>query len=377
MALAKAATPVLNRAKRDWYAFLERPRLPSPDEASLEAFRGKSILVTGAAGSIGSALSLRLGSLKPKSLILLDASEHSLHRLQSRIHAEELPMRPNLQLGNVADSRLMSEIIAIHKPQIVLHAAAYKQVPLLEHHPLEAIANNARNTFSLSELCRQNSVPRFVLLSTDKAVAPISILGATKRIAERVTLANGGVVMRLGNVLGTEGSVSETFVQQIADGGPITLTDPEAQRYFLTSDEAVDLLLAAADNTPGGAADGSLLVPALDRQYSIASLAEFLMTSAKGIAPIAIHRIAPRPGDKPSEALWSGTEHPASGKKRSYIELAQGAVSRPRIDDLEAAVTSRNLRRAVELVRELVPDYAPSETVLRLLQHPASGATQR
>jgi FlaA1/EpsC-like NDP-sugar epimerase len=345
----------------------------------LNAFRGKSILVTGAGGSIGSALSLRLAALHAGSLLLLDASEQSLYRLQLSLADAADRGNTRLVLGNVADNALLSEAFDRCSPQIVFHAAAYKHVPLLEDHPLEAIANNTLNTLALAELCQERGVARFVLVSTDKAVAPISILGASKRIAERIALAMGGVVLRLGNVLGSEGSVSEIFERQIADGGPITITDPEAQRYFLTCEEAVDLLLLAAVE----ARPGALLVPAIDRQQSIASIAEFLVASQARGRTIAVQRIQSRPGDKLREALWSTSEKPESRNNHGFLELGQSSAQPLegqlpiRLCELRAAVGARNLNLAMKITRDLVPDYSPSQTALERIQQTVSGARPR
>jgi FlaA1/EpsC-like NDP-sugar epimerase len=213
-----------------------------------------------------------------------------------------------------------------------------------------------------------------VLVSTDKAVTPISILGASKRIAERITLAHEGVVLRLANVLGSEGSVSETFLRQIAAGGPVTITDPDAERYFLTCEEAVDLLLVSAN-----AKAGSMLVPNLDRQYRISSLAEFLIRTVPSEARPPIAVIGLRPGDKTREALLSADEGPMATVRHGYFEMEPQASGDPRLRreliPLKDAVRERDLPRALEIVFQLVPSYAPSATV-RILRRKALGALQ-
>jgi FlaA1/EpsC-like NDP-sugar epimerase len=360
----------------DWYSFLERPRLPSPATESLEQFRYSSILVTGAGGSIGSALSLQLARLNPRRLVLLDASEQAVYRLQSALAEASLPGRPRVVLATVTDAAHLDELLEDHRPQLVFHAAAFKHVPLLEEHPLEAIANNALGTLTLAECAKRCNTARIVLLSTDKAVAPISILGATKRIAEQITLANDGVVLRLGNVLGSEGSVGETFLRQIAAGKPITITHPDAERYFLTLEEAVDLLLASATIAPAG----SLLIPQLDRQHTIASLADFLIAACSPGARPAIIFTGLRPGDKIRETLWLSDEQPSTAATHGYLELKQQASDnsalRRELKYLEGAVRERDLPRAIEAVRRLVPSYTPSATVLELVHKPAHGAAQ-
>jgi FlaA1/EpsC-like NDP-sugar epimerase len=360
----------------DWYRFLKRPQLPSPAMQSLPQLHGSSILVTGAGGSIGSALSLQLSKLQPRQLTLLDASEQALYRLQAVLAGAALRIKPSIVLANIAGSAHLEEIFENHRPHLIFHAAAYKHLPLLEEHPLEAIANNALGTLNLVQCAKKHNIARIVLLSTDKAVAPTSILGASKRIAEQITLAHGGVVLRLGNILGSEGSVSETFLRQIAAGGPVTLTDRGAERYFLTCEEAVDLLLASTAVHPG-----NLLVPNLNRQYSIVSLAEFLLSTYAPHSRPTIVFTGLRPGDKIREALWSSDERPLFPPERGYLKIEQ-RTSDPlllhrELSRLADAVQERNLLDTVETVLRLVPSYTPSATVLALMQQSALGASHR
>lgn len=365
----EAVIPVVsttaNAAGIDWYSFLARPRLPSPTEDSLQQLRQASILVTGAGGSIGSALSLRLASLHPRKLILLDASEQALYRLQTTLANIA---GPQFILGNISDPTHLGEIFTAHRPQFVFHAAAHKHVSLLEENPLVAIANNALGTSTLVECANTSGVDRIVLLSTDKAVAPISILGASKRIAEHSTLASNGVVLRLANVLGTEGSVVGTFLRQIANSSPIQITGSSAQRYFLTIEESVDLLLTSAVTPQSGA----LLIPHLDRQYSIASLAEFLIdTCAPEVRP-PITVTGLRPGDKTSEALWSSSEQPVLRSEHGYFETGHKPFDplllQSELHRLDQAVRNRDLPCAIKAVLDLVPSYQPSATIAALMQ---------
>lgn len=361
----------------DWYFFLARPRLPSPSPETLEQLRDTSILVTGAGGSIGNALSNELVKLQPRRLVLLDASEQALYRLQSSL-ADTRPLANlDIVLANILDTAHLEEILETCCPQLIFHAAAYKHVPLLEENPLAAIANNAVGTFNLAQSAKKFNVTRIVLLSTDKAVAPISILGATKRIAEQITIVNSGVVLRLGNILGTEGSVSERFLRQIAASEPVTITDPDAERYFLTCEEAVDLLLVAATT----AHTGSILAPCLDRQYTIASLAEFLISTRSREAKPTITVTGPRSGDKTREALWSSDEQPfvsnASGYSQFQRQSTETSQLRRELSILEHAVRERDLPRAIEIVRRLVPDYELGATVLAHLQPAVQGTLRR
>jgi len=357
-------------AEIDWHSFLQRPPLLSPP--SLESFRDESVLITGAGGSIGSALSLRLASIAPRSLVLLDASEQALYRLQQRL----VPvLTGNLVtiLGSVNDSALLNEICTRHEPTLVFHAAAHKHAPLLEQQPLAAITTNTLATYTLTECLKQHGVPRMVLLSTDKAVDPANILGATKRVAERITLAYDGIAVRLANVLGSEGSVAEFFYQRVQHGLPLPITDARATRLFLTSAETVDLLLTAAKsaNTP------SLLIPSLQNAHSIKSLAEFLTATLSSPHPVEQIPCGLRPGDKLHEALVSADEFTVPTGLSALLEvhpLSPESHSLPhQLSQLAKAVQDRNLPRAMGYLFDLVPTYTPSAQIHRLLDLSRTG----
>jgi FlaA1/EpsC-like NDP-sugar epimerase len=323
-------------------------------------------LVTGAGGSIGSALSLRLAGLGVRKLILLDASEQALFRLDSRI-----PDSPHVTtiLGSVADHALLDEIFSVHRPELIFHAAAFKHVPLLEKHPLAAMANNIGSTQALVQEARRHNDSRVVLLSTDKAVDPSSILGATKRVAEQIVLNEGGVALRLGNVLASDGSVVHAFLQQIRDSGPVTITDPEAERFFLTCEEAVELLLTSAAT----AMPGALLVPELTRSHRVTALAEFLISLFAEDASISMIRTGIRPGDKVQEALWGSHERRLGEATDGLVSISQDGQSEMQVDArvkrLLTDVHERHLATALSVLQELVPNYTPSETVHAMAQN--------
>lgn len=328
------------------------------------------ILITGAGGSIGSALALRLASLGARRLILVDSSESNLFHLQ-QIWAESRELgsaaiaAATFVLGDAGERATLEKIFAAHRPSLVFHAAAHKHVPLLEGQPLAAIANNIFATETLSAVAAAHGA-RMVLLSTDKAAAPASVMGATKRIAEEIVLSRGGTVLRLANVLGSSGSVTEIFAQQIACGGPLTLTDPEARRYFLAMDEAVNLLLHAAVNEPQSA----LLAPSLDAEYSVAELAVFM---ARALAPgrtIPLEFSRLRPGDKLVEQLWDDCE---TAQPHGNAPLSTLHSRIPTVTELESglfklrrALEERDVAAALTGLRTLVPNYHPSQTVLAL-----------
>jgi FlaA1/EpsC-like NDP-sugar epimerase len=229
------------------------------DPAAVAAYiTGRRVLVTGAGGSIGSELCRQLTRFAPSALIMLDRDESGLHATQLSIEGRALLDDPNLILADIRDPARLDEVFAVHRPDVVFHAAALKHLPLLEMHPDEAWKTNVGGTLVLLDAARRHGTTRFVNVSTDKAADPTSVLGWTKRITERVTAhasAQGPtecVSVRFGNVLGSSGSVLKAFEAQSAAGGPITVTDPDVTRYFMTIEEASRLTIyAGAIGEPG------------------------------------------------------------------------------------------------------------------------------
>jgi FlaA1/EpsC-like NDP-sugar epimerase len=348
----------------DWSGFLARPQLPSPGPEILEQFRDLPILITGAGGSIGTALAIRLAAVTSR-LVLLESSESHLFALQRHFTESQSASSPVFVLGSVSDCGLLDEILSLHVPQLIFHAAAFKHVPLMEEQPLAAIDNNIFATKSLVAAASTHGA-KIVLLSTDKAVAPASVMGATKRVAEQVVLAAGGKVIRLGNVLASRDSVAEIFARQISAGGPLIVTDLEAQRYFLTLTEAVDLLIAAAAEPQ----PATLLVPDMHAPHFIADLARFMASSLAPGRKIQIEFASLRPGDKQSEQLWSQVEsaRPTNFKGLLSIDSPQPINSdlRPNMAKLRSAVDARDSSAALTTLCKLVPDYTPSHAVLSI-----------
>jgi FlaA1/EpsC-like NDP-sugar epimerase len=356
----------------DWGDFLRRPALESPPLEVLNAISRMPVLITGAGGSIGSALASRLANLAPPALLLLESSESSLFTLQSApafdTDAARRAAAPKLILGCAGDRSLIEELFAAYAPRIVFHAAAHKHVPLLEQQPLAAIASNIFATETVAAAAAHSGA-RVVLLSTDKAVAPASVMGATKRVAEEIVLASGGAVLRLGNVLASSGSVTEVFAHQIARGGPLTITDPAARRYFLTLDEAVNLLLFASVYPHSSA----ILAPASLAGYGVAALANFMAGRLAPGREIPICFTGLRPGEKLTERLWSDCDvaHPAGAgnlvsiqsNRPTHAQLEGGLAA------LHVAVEDRDIAGALMQLRSLVPDFHPSDTVLALARH--------
>jgi len=264
---------------------------------------GRRVLVTGAGGSIGSELCRQIHRFHPAQLLKLDRDESALHAVQLSIEGRALLDGDDLELLDIRDRRRLESMFARRRPEVVFHAAALKHLPLLEQYPGEGVRTNVVGTLDLLELAEKYQVQRFVNISTDKAADPISVLGYTKRIAERLTAhvaqqADGAFLsVRFGNVLGSRGSVLTAFRKQIADGGPVTVTDRRVTRYFMTVEEAVQLVVQAGALASGGQS----LVLDMGEPVSIAAVAERL--TAQMPWPVEIVYTGLRPGEKVHEVL--------------------------------------------------------------------------
>jgi FlaA1/EpsC-like NDP-sugar epimerase len=346
----------------NWHDFLGRPPLTSLTSAEVRTLTRNPILITGAGGSIGSALATRLARVEGARLVLLQSSESHLSALEKSLGEIGAGCELTSILGSAGDSALLEHIFAVHAPRLVFHTAAFKQVPLLETQPFAASENNVFSTETLARICARHAAC-FVLLSTDKAAAPTSMLGVSKRLAELTVLAHDGRAVRFGNVLGSRDSVTEIFARQARQGGPLTVTHPAAQRYFITIDDAVHLLLSvAAEPAPG------LFVPALEREYLVADLARFIAARiAPGVA-IPIEFSSLRAGDKMSESLWSADESASATDRAGLLRIATPLPLSAHLTEafaaLHAACDTRDLASLLDAVRALIPSYAPSAAVL-------------
>jgi FlaA1/EpsC-like NDP-sugar epimerase len=273
------------------------------------------ILVTGAGGSIGSELCRQIARVRPRRLILLDHAEDNLFRIMREL-LDDRHVHPDAMASVLADCKegeRMREVFAEHRPTVVFHAAAYKHVGLMELNPVEAVRNNAIATRLLSQVAGESGVRRFVLVSTDKAVAPATVMGASKALAEYAIEAAATAwpgtcytAVRFGNVLGSSGSVVPIFRRQIARGGPVTVTDPRMKRYFMTIPEAVQLILRSGSLGTGG----EIFVLDMGEPVSIMQLARD-MIELSGFVPdrdVAVEIIGPRPGEKLDEELFNPFE---------------------------------------------------------------------
>lgn len=333
-----------------------------------ESLRGKRVLITGAGGSIGSALAHAAAASSPASLVLLDSSENGLYQVDRSLREngsrEHVPL-----LASVCDSDTLDRVLTEHRPELIFHAAALKHVPLMEQNPFAAVENNVFGTYALGHAAIAHQVEQIVLVSTDKAVEPRSIMGASKRIAELILLSLGGLtrmkVARLCNVMGSQGSVLPLFLEQIARGGPVTVTHPDAQRYFITLGEAVRALFGALDVGSSKA----LLLPRVGRAMSMSDLARYLVGVHQSPAPIEFTGL--RPGDKLSEQLVSSRESLSSdgelgGSGLRAIDTpipAPGELSAA-LDTLRAAVHEQDLLELLRGIKAIVPQYQPGSFIL-------------
>jgi lipopolysaccharide/colanic/teichoic acid biosynthesis glycosyltransferase/nucleoside-diphosphate-sugar epimerase len=276
------------------------------------AYQGKCILVTGAGGSIGSELVRQLIRLKPERIACLDRDENSIYELEQELLLQSILANIEIQVADVRDAARLRAVFSEVRPQIIFHAAAYKHVPLMEKHPCEAILNNVGGTRNVLEVASQFGVESFVFISSDKAVNPAGVMGATKRIGEMLVQTIGAsqdfrsACVRFGNVLGTRGSVLPLFKKQIARGGPVTVTHPHAERFFMTIEQAVRLILHAGALAQGG----EIFVMDMGHPRNILDLArELILRRARGPAKnIKTTFTGLRPGEKLSEELAAASE---------------------------------------------------------------------
>lgn len=280
------------------------------DVASIAGFlKGKRVLVTGAGGSIGSELCRQINRYEPAELMMLDRDESALHAVQLSINGRALLDSDDVILCDIRDSSAVHEIFRARRPQVVFHAAALKHLPMLEQYPAEAVKTNVHGTRIILEAARAVDVERFVNISTDKAANPSSVLGYSKRIAERITAAHArddedGIYLsvRFGNVLGSRGSVLTGFAKQIAAGGPVTVTDPQVSRFFMTIEEACQLVIQAA----AIGRKGEALVLEMGEPVKILDVAQQLIRQSG--RPIEIEFTGLRPGEKLHEELFADDE---------------------------------------------------------------------
>jgi FlaA1/EpsC-like NDP-sugar epimerase len=329
---------------------------------------GRAVLVTGAGGSIGSELVRQIAAAVPSRLILIDNGEYNLYRIEMELLERHPTLRFARYLVDVADAAGLDTVFAAERPQIIFHAAAYKHVPMLEDQIRAAVRNNVIGTRIVSEAASRWACERFVLISTDKAVHPANVMGATKRVAEEIcqTLDQRSacryITVRFGNVLGSAGSVVPLFSRQIEHGGPVTVTHPEIERFFMTIPEACQLIMQAAVIGDGG----EIFVLDMGEPVKIRYLAE-QMIRLSGREPgedIPIHYIGLRPGEKLYEELFYDSEdlvatrHPKIRVARGRDRLLAAAPGES-VAALEQAAAVDDRAAMVAILRAMLPEWHP------------------
>jgi FlaA1/EpsC-like NDP-sugar epimerase len=351
------------------------------DKTAMRALiSGKRVLVTGAGGTIGSELVRQIASFAPEALFLFEQSEFNLYQIDMELAEKyvDLPRKP--LLGDVRDAAALDHVFATHQPQVVFHAAAIKHVPMAEYNPEEAILTNVMGTRNVADACVAHKVAAMVLISTDKAVNPANVMGATKRLAECYCQSLGStpsargdtrfITVRFGNVLGSTGSVVPLFEKQLKRGGPITVTHPDMVRYFMTVREAVELVLQAASMgaRPEEERHGLIFVVDMGQPVRIAELAEQMirLSGHKPYEDIHIVFTGLRPGEKLYEELF----HPSETSLKTDHEGILLASSRrlelaelmPPLDALATACRKRQLAEAYAALQRLVPEFSGDDS---------------
>jgi FlaA1/EpsC-like NDP-sugar epimerase len=328
--------------------------------------RGRRVLVTGAGGSIGSELCRQIGSYQPSGLFMLDHDESNLHGLQLQISGSGLLDTDELIVADIRDEARVRQVFADLRPQVVYHAAAHKHLPLLERHPAEGVKSNVLGTQHLVDAAVDFGAERFILISTDKAAAPTSVLGATKRLAEHVVAGHAGRgtavgSVRFGNVLGSRGSLLDVLRHQLAAGQPVTITDPDVDRFFMTVEEAVGLVLEAGAMAEGG----ETFVLDMGKPVRILSLVQ-AYAAHLGITDPEIRFTGLRPGEKLNESLFSEAEErlPTAHPR---ISAARGTPPGDEFENglklLYAAAADNDVNRVRDCLARLLTDYTPPVAV--------------
>ena len=361
---------------------LERKAIVLDTQAIASKLNGKTILVTGAAGSIGSEIVRQLLSFNPKTILLLDQAETPLHNLTLEILAHNATIEIKNIIADVKDKALVETIFKNNLPNVVYHAAAYKHVPLMEENPNQAVLTNVLGTKIIADLSEKYNVERFVMISTDKAVNPSSIMGASKRIAEMYIQSKHFSILknnlisqtkfittRFGNVLGSNGSVVPLFSNQIQRGGPITITHPDIIRYFMTIPEACQLVLEACSMGNGG----EIFIFDMGKPVKIIDLAKKMIRLA-GFKPdidIKIEIIGLRPGEKLYEELLNDSAKNLPTHHNKILIAEENCPNFEYINTqivtlIETSISNKNIE-IVTLMKKLVPEFRSLNSVYKSL----------
>ena len=352
---------------------LFRKPVDMTNERTVQYYKGKRILITGGGGSIGSELCRQLAKMEPAQIVILDIYENGVYDVQQELkiaYGDKLDLR--VEIASIANRRSMSRVFETYHPQIVINAAAHKHVPLMEHNCIEAIENNIFGTKVVVDLCEEYHAERFMMVSTDKAVNPTNVMGATKRMCEMIVQSastHGEVkysATRFGNVLGSAGSVIPLFKRQIANGGPVTLTDKRIIRYFMTIPEASQLVLQSG----AMAKNGELFVLDMGKPVKILDLAKN-MIRLSGAEDVEIIETGLRPGEKLYEELLVKSETLTKTENELIFIEKDEALGKEEIDE-RLAILKEACRldddKAREALRRAVPTFRRPEEVNRLVE---------
>ncbi|WP_410528443.1 polysaccharide biosynthesis protein [Sphingobacterium sp. SGG-5] len=361
---------------------LERSQIIINNECIREQLEGKRILVTGAAGSIGSEIAKQLGKYNPKMIVLCDQAESPLHNLHLDLQDNFKDQLYHSYIADVKNIERMKALFETFRPQVVFHAAAYKHVPMMENHPIEGVQTNVWGTYNIATLSVEYGVQKFVLVSTDKAVNPTNIMGATKRIAEIYVQALNAnlattygknvtkfITTRFGNVLGSNGSVIPRFREQIEKGGPVTVTHPEITRYFMTIPEACQLVVEAGCMGNGG----EIYVFDMGKSVKIVDLAE-KMIKLSGYVPyqdIDIKFTGLRPGEKLYEELLNDLENtlPTYHEKIMVAKVRENDYNHvmQQLEELFSLLATQHTINVVRHMKSIVPEFKSQNSVYEQL----------
>ena len=340
------------------------------DRAAMRALvSGRRVLITGAGGTIGAELARQIAALAPAHVSLLDNGEHALYQIDLEFSESWPELSRHPILGDVRDAERLAVVFEREQPELVFHAAAFKHVPMVEGNPTEGVLTNVIGTANVAESCQAAGVAVMVQISTDKAVNPTSVMGASKRIAEMIcqglSVSSSScrfVTVRFGNVLGSTGSVVPLFQRQLARGGPLTVTDPNVTRYFMTTREAVELILQATAAEPTGDEEGKIFVLDMGKPVRILDLARQMIRLA-GLTPeidIPIVFTGLRPGEKLYEELLHEGEAPRAtqltGVNLAASRVIDHAFLSAQVKQLAAAARARDTAQTLALICRLVPE---------------------
>ncbi|MCK5296717.1 MAG: polysaccharide biosynthesis protein [Alphaproteobacteria bacterium] len=385
-ALRSGSTDKIEVRPIDIEDLLQRPQRVLDNDGLLALIKGRSVMITGAGGSIGSELVRQISDFEPSHITLFENSEFNLYSIDMELGKRHSKLSKRAVIGDVRNRQRVNDIIKNEKPELVFHAAALKHVPMTEMNPIEGIMTNTIGTRIVADSCRKFGVKAMVMVSTDKAVNPTNVMGATKRMAECYCQAldisesaNKGsatryVTVRFGNVLGSTGSVVPLFQKQLADGEPLTVTHPDVERYFMTIREAVELILQASTlgsrktkNQQEKELHGKIFVLEMGEPIKIADLAKQVIKLA-GFIPekdIKIKYTGLRPGEKLFEEIFHGAEPLLTTSMAGILLAEPRAVEYEalscQLDKLEEHCLSNKKEKAFAILRELVPEYKKPE----------------